>query len=225
MRNLDREPETPGRWQRLREYLAECLTAPYEDDDWRLSGHLAVRAYQRELARRSRSTLRQRTRDGWWLGPAPYGYALEHHWAEPESGRAGWRHRLTVDERRAPVVPLIFAWYLDDTLGERGILRLLNEQEHPQPVDPVTGRARAWSPRVVRTILNNPAYLGYVVRDRTLRGVDRPPECWTWSQQRSHRALIEPAVFWAVYNTRFHWIPAPPDTDTTGLADEGREAA
>lgn len=221
----ERGPETSGRWQRLREYLADLLTARYEDDDWRLSSNLAVRMYQAELARRSRSTLRQRTRDGWWLGSAPYGYALEHHWVEAESGRAGWRHRLIVDELRAPVVPLIFDWYLHERLSERGIVRLLNEKEHPQPADPVTGQARAWTPGVVRSVLNNPVYLGYIVRGRTLRGVDRPPGCWTWSQQKCHRALVEPSVFWAVYNSRFRWEPAHPDVDTIKFEDEGREAA
>lgn len=225
LRNRDREPEMPGRWQRLREYLADYLTAPYDGDDWRETAHHGVRTYQRELAWRSCSTLRQRTRDGWWLGPAPYGYALEHHWVEPESGRAGWRHRLIVDELRAPVVPLIFAWYLHDRLSERAIVRLLNQQEHHQPADPVSGRARAWSRAIVRSILDSPVYLGYVVRGRTLRGVAQPPECWTWSQQKCHRALVEPAVFWAVYNSRFRWIPAHPDTDTTGLENNDREAA
>ncbi|WP_410660920.1 recombinase family protein [Amycolatopsis sp. lyj-112] len=190
-----------------------------------MSDELSVYRYQLELKRRSRLALRQRTRDGWWTGTAPYGYTLQHHWVEAESGRAGWRHRLMVDELRAPVVSLIFAWNLYGKRSERTIVRLLNEQKHPQPVDPVTGRARAWSPAVVRTILKNPVYLGYVVRDRTLRGVDQPPEYWTWSQQRCHRALVEPAVFWAAYNRRARWVSPTPDTDTTGLTDQGREAA
>ncbi|WP_414943858.1 recombinase family protein [Amycolatopsis sp. cmx-11-32] len=219
LKNRAREPETPRLWRRMREGLADFLTAPYEDDDWHMNGYLAVRGYQRELVRRSRSALRQRTRDGWWLGPAPYGYTLEHHWVEAETGRGGWRHRLIVDELRAPVVALIFAWYLYDKLSERDMVRLLTEQEHPRPADPVSGRLRAWSPGAVRTILNNPVYLGYVVRGRTLRGVDQPPECWTWSQQRRHQVLVEPAVYWAVYNSRFRWGPVQPETDV------GREAA
>ncbi|MGC7093990.1 recombinase family protein [Amycolatopsis lurida] len=225
LRDRDREPETPGRWQRLREYLAECLTARYEDDDWRLSGYLAVRRYQCELAWRSRSTLRQRTRDGWWLGPAPYGYALEPHWVEPESARAGWRYRLLVDALRAPVVPLIFAWSVQENLSDRAIAQRLTEQQHPRPLDPASGRVRAWNRAVVRTILANPVYLGYVVRDRTAGGVEHPPECWTWSRQRSHRALVEPALFWTVYNRRARWVSPTPDTDPTGLTDQGREAA
>lgn len=164
-----------------------------------------VREYQLELARRSRSVIRQRTLDGWWLGPAPYGYSLEHHWVEAEPGRAGWRHRLTVDKVRAPVVPLIFSWYLQDKFRERDIVRILIEQQHPQPVEPVSGRARAWSPAVVRTILTNPAYLGYVVRNRTQCGADRPPESWTWSRSQCHEALVGRDMFWSVYGSRYQW--------------------
>ncbi|RBM17378.1 hypothetical protein DI005_22060 [Prauserella sp. PE36] len=220
-----RRPESPTGWRRLREALTGYPLAPFDDDDRRESADLGVYLYQVELARRSRLTLWQRTRDGWWLGPAPYGYALEHHWVEPESARAGWRHRLVVDALRAPVVPLIFAWSRYENLSDRAITRRLTEQQHPRPVDPVSGRARAWSRAVVRTILANPVYLGYVVRDRTLRGEDQPPENWTWSRQRSHRALVEPALFWTVHNRRARWVSSTPDTDTTGLTDQGREAA
>ncbi|MEC3974353.1 recombinase family protein [Amycolatopsis sp. H20-H5] len=219
------EPASPGRWQRLREALAAYLTAPYEDDDRRATVHTGVLAYQQELAWRSRSVLRRRTREGWWLGPAPYGYTLVHHRVDGESGAACRRHRLIVDELRAPVVPLIFTWYLRDKLAERAIVRHLIEQQHPQPADPASGPSRDWSPAIVRNILNNPAYLGYVVRNRTLRGQDRPPECWTWSQQRCHRELVEPAAFWAVYNNRFRWLPAHPNTDNVGLNNDGREVA
>ncbi|MFD8494852.1 recombinase family protein [Amycolatopsis sp. NPDC059657] len=225
LRHRERQQGSPGRWQRLREALADYLTSPYAHDDWHETVHQGVRAYQRELGWRSRSALRQRTLDGWWLGPAPYGYVLERHWVEAESGRGRWRHRLVVDGLRAPVVPLIFTWYLRDKVGERAIVRRLIDQECPQPADPASGRSRAWSPAVVRGILNNPAYLGYVVRGRTLRGLDRPPECWTWSQQPCHRALVEPAMFWAVYNSRFCWVPTQPGTDDIGPAADGRAAA
>ncbi|KAA9159457.1 hypothetical protein FPZ12_020375 [Amycolatopsis acidicola] len=181
----------PPRWQRLRNLFPSC-------------GRGAPRTQH------SVSGLRQLTRDGWWLGPAPYGYVLDHRWVEHHARPGGWRHRLAVDELRAPVVPAIFAWHLHDKLGERAIVRHLVEQHHPQPLDPVSGRLSAWSPARVRTILNNPAYLGYVVRGRKVRGTEQPPERWTWSRQRSHEALVKPSVFWAVYNSRSPWVRTRP---------------
>jgi hypothetical protein len=216
----DRAPdqESRSRCQRLREYLAERLTAPY-DGGRREFADRGVRAYQRELARRSRGALRQRIREGWWHGPAPYGYTLQGH-------RAGDRRpRLVVDELRAPVVPLIFTWSLHGNLSDRAIARRLTEQQHPLPVDPVSGWPRAWSWAIVRTVLANPAYLGYVTRDRTVRGAAQPPECWIWSRQRSHPALISPAAFWAVHTYLPRKAPACPDTGTTAFDSDHREAA
>ncbi|SEP54517.1 MULTISPECIES: recombinase family protein [Amycolatopsis] len=218
----DRAPDSEfrSRRQRLREYLAERLTAPYDNDGGRREiADRGIRAYQRELARRSRGALRQRTREGWWHGPAPYGYTLQRH-------RAGDRRpRLVIDELRAPVVPLIFTWSLHGNLSDRAIARRLTEQQHPLPVDPVSGWPRAWSWAIVRTVLTNPAYLGYVTRDRTVRGAAQPPECWTWSRQRSHPALILPAAFWAVHTHRSREAPACPDTGTTAFDSDHQEAA
>ncbi|WP_177231877.1 recombinase family protein [Amycolatopsis saalfeldensis] len=221
-----REAEPRDRWRRLREYLAGRLTALYENGGGRRdTAHRGVRTYQRELVRRSRAALRQRTREGWWHGPAPYGYTLQPHWVGAGSRRGGRRHRLVVDELRAPVVPLIFTWSLHDKLGDRAIARRLTEQQHPLPVDPVSGWPRAWSWAIVRTVLTNPAYLGYVIRDRTERGVDQPPECWTWSRQRGHPELVAPAVFWAVHTHRSRKASACPDTGTTEFENDQQEAA
>ncbi|MFE0024130.1 recombinase family protein [Amycolatopsis sp. NPDC059021] len=218
VRGRDRAQE-PGWWRHLRETLADYLTT---DQARREMADRGVRSYQDKLARRSRAVLEQRTREGWWLGPAPYGYALEHHWVENRPGRWGWRHRLTVDNARASIVPLIFHWSLHETLSDRAIARRLTDEQHPPPLDPITGHTRPWAPSAVRTILDNPVHLGYVVRDRTRRGQIQPPESWTWSTARTHRALIEPTVFWAVHASRHPGARANAEITNTNNGD-GRQ--
>lgn len=214
-------PEPPLRWyQRARRALAEYLAEPTEHIERRWNATNGVRAYQRELALRAHSVLRQRVRDGWWLGPAPYGYRLRQCWVGDRYCRANQRHRLIPDWQRAGTVPVIFDWYVHEHLTERAILARLvaHPQQHPQPLDPVTAQQRPWTPDRVRTVLAQPAYLGFSVWGRTTHGQPRLPHGWVWSDQPSHQPLVGPAQFWGAYD-RLHRLTVHTEHGATNTDD------
>lgn len=181
-------------WRRLRLALADLLAPPTPRHTEWWTQAAAVRRYQQELADRAATALTERVRAGWWLGPAPYGYRLTQ--------ASGGRHRLAVDDHRAPAARHIFTWHTLDQLTVGQICRRLtaDPDRHPAPVDPRSGQPRPWTPKIVRGVLTNPAYLGYSVRRRhTGDGRALPPEAWLWSDQPAHPALIDPETFRAAY--------------------------
>lgn len=194
----DWRPRT--RWDRLWWHLSgEAREQSRDNDDSQAAGQ-AIDHYQQTLAWRAGMVLDQHAREGWWPGPAPYGYHLTAHRARDEQGRPAWRRRLAVDGRRAPTVPVIYGWSVHDRLSDTAIAVRLAAEHRPAPINHVTGRIRAWSPAAVRTILTQPAYLGYVVRRRTHGGLPQQPDRWVWSQAPVHPALIDPDLFWAAYH-------------------------
>jgi hypothetical protein len=177
-------------WWRFRLALADCL-AP-ADQPWAQAD--AVRRYQQQMADRAATATTELVRGGWWLGPAPYGYRLTR--------APGGRHRLAVDERRAPTVPLVFTWYARQQQTPARIVRHLSTHpdRHPAPLDPHSGQPRPWTPRIVRGLLTNPAYLGHTVRRRrTGDGRPQPPDLWLWSDLPGHAPLVDTHLFWAAY--------------------------
>lgn len=101
-----------------------------------------------------------------------------------------------------------------DRLGPTAIAARLatDPDRYPPPVDHRTGRTRPWTPGVVRGIVSNPAYLGYVVRGRTRRGRPQPDDRWIRSLDHSHPHLVEADLFWAARD-KLHPALRPPDTD------------
>ena len=202
----DHRPE-PRRswWYRLREELAWRVDPDDGGEARRDNATLAIRRYQGELAYRSREALARLVRNGWWLGPAPYGYRLPSCMKANERGRRVRRHRLVVDDDRAPVVRAIFTWWVRERAGCAVIAgRLASDaKRYPPPVDHSSGKPRPWTPARVHTILSNPAYLGYAVWGRVQRGRPHDPEHWVWSTAPSHPALVEPEWFWTYYNRHF----------------------
>nr|WP_052478335.1 recombinase family protein [Kibdelosporangium sp. MJ126-NF4]CEL17664.1 Recombinase [Kibdelosporangium sp. MJ126-NF4]CTQ91109.1 Recombinase [Kibdelosporangium sp. MJ126-NF4] len=188
-------------WRRLRFTLGRAVAGGADVREQRHIRVQAVRDYHRDLARRSQAVLNQRTRNGWWLGPAPYGYRLTQHCADHEA-HPRWRHRLAIDPDRAAVVPAIFAWFVHDRLTDHAIAIRLSTapDQYPRPLDHTTGQPRHWTPAIVRTIRTNPAYLGYAARERTHDGRPASRDEWVWSTEPSHPALISPSTFWAAYN-------------------------
>lgn len=170
--------------------------------DQRATWDQAIRAYHHELAARGEHTKHADVLAGWWTGPPPYGYRRITQRTRDHRGQLRTRHLLSLDEHRAPVVPTIYGWYVTDRLPPEQIAHRLAAapDRYPLPLNHTTGKPRAWTAAVVRGILTNPAYTGYVVRGRTRGGVRQAIRHWTWSIGPSHPALISAAQFRAVHN-------------------------
>ncbi len=207
----DRPAPRIGWWSRLRHATADHLSDPMADaPDRRKQDTRAVRRYQRELGHRAWRTTVVRVTAGWWHGPAPYGYQLRHRLDTDPTGLQGRRYRLILDNRRASVVPTIFSWYVHDGFGDDAIAvrPATDPHAYPPPLDPVSGQPCRWTPARVRTILTQPAYLGYAVWGRTRHGLPTPETRWHVSDRATHPALVAPDVFQAAYRRRY------PDLDT-----------
>lgn len=180
----------------------------------------AIRGYQRELAFRAWYRRYLDAIDGWWAGPPPYGYQVHLHHVTDDEGRTRTLRRLVPDEDCARVVPVIFRWHLDGHGPSVIAARLAADPElYPPP--------RGWTAKVVRGLLTNPAYLGYVVHGRTRHGVPQPPRHWTWSLDQAHPALVGPAQFWSTYY-RLHpghrTRPAEAGPPRSGVVSTGQAA-
>lgn len=221
-RHLPRpEPDRPDdRWQRLLA-LAGHLVRHRQT-----SAQAAVRRYQQEMVDRASAATTDRVRNGWWLGPAPYGYRLARG--------PGGRRRLALDDHRSTTVGQVFAWYVLDQQPLARITRQLATypDQHPRPIDHRTGQPRPWTARIVRRLLDNPAYLGYGVRRRTSDGQPLPPQTWQWSAQPAHPPLVDAGLFWTAYH-RLHPEHSPdmtpahratPWSDTAGVGHARRGA-
>lgn len=197
---IDQRPgrPQPSRWHRLLRAVADWLGAATARAEERRIQSEGIRGYQRETGWRSKAVLLRRVREGWWLGPPPYGYRLAPHRVDDGTGHVVVRHRLVLDDERADTVAVIFSWFVRDGLGRAAIVARLAADvgRYRRPVDHCTGELRVWTSAVVNGILNNPAYVGYVVRGRTRRGRPQSEERWIWSLSPSHPPLIDEVMWW-----------------------------
>ncbi len=166
--------------------------------------------YVRDLIERSRAGMEESVRQGWHTGgPAPYGYALEPHpHPNPQKAREGRKkHRLAVDPVQAPIVLLIFTWYLEDEMGLGTICEKLNSDldRYPPPKrnrKDVNDLPQTWSKSQLHSLLRNPKYTGFNVwgrhDKRRGRPVMRPREQWVWSARPTHEAIVPRELFDAV---------------------------
>jgi site-specific DNA recombinase len=133
------------------------------------------RAERNRTRIRVSNAVRAHAQAGRWLGGRPpYGYRIGDLGPHPNPSKAasGVRlHQLEVDTAAAPVVRRIYAMYLAGA-GYKQIAATLTSEGIPCPS--AHDRARnshrsghAWAMSVVRTILNNPRYLGFHVSGRT----------------------------------------------------------
>ena len=103
--------------------------------------------YERELISQRTSLGRsKRLKLGLWPGGcAPFGYKLVDS-------------KLQIVEKEAKLVRLMFELYLNKNLGVINIARYLNDSKIK------TRQGRKWRFTVVHKILNNPTYIGCIVR-------------------------------------------------------------
>ena len=158
------------------------------------------RAERNRTRLRVGNAMRAQAKAGRWLGGRPpYGYRIGDLGPHPNPSKAasGALHQLEVDPETAPVVRRIYDMYLAGS-GYKQIATVLTNEAIPCPS--VHDRARnshrpghAWAMSVVRTILNNPRYLGRHVSGRTrkvdvLLDPDMPSLGHVTRQKWQHRA-------------------------------------
>jgi site-specific DNA recombinase len=114
--------------------------------------------YERELISQRTSLGRsKRLKLGLWPGGcAPFGYNLVDS-------------KLQIVEKEAKLVRLMFELYLNKNLGVMNIAGYLNDNKIK------TRQGRKWRFTVVHKILNNPTYIGYIVRGgERITGAHKP---------------------------------------------------
>lgn len=101
--------------------------------------------YKMITRRMSQGRARSAAAGSWVSGNPPYGYTIVKH---------GKDIRLSPDPEAAPIVRMIFDWYASGEAGYQLIARRLNEMGIQ------SGRGKGFTPRVVKRMLENPAYIG-----------------------------------------------------------------
>lgn len=161
----------------------------------------AIRRHHRDLTARATASVTCRVRDGWWIGPAPYGYRpIRTRAFLPATARWAWRTTLVLDPARAAAVPVLFDWHLTGNLDAAALLQrvLADPDRFPPSWQPGRG-LRPWTTACIRTVLDTPAYLGYSVWGRTHHRHPQPVDTWVFSETPAHPALVTAEVFWSAY--------------------------
>jgi site-specific DNA recombinase len=158
--------------------------------------------YVRDLMEKSRRGMEESVKQGWHTGgPVPYGYALEpHRHPNPHKARQGKKkHRLVPDPERAPIVLMIFSWYVVRKLGIGEICDRLNRDltRYPPPQrnrKDENDLPQTWSKAQIQSNLRNPKYTGFNVWNRhdkrRGRPLIRPKEQWIWSAEPVHEPIV-----------------------------------
>jgi hypothetical protein len=142
-------------------------------------------------------------RDGYHLGPIPYGYLPLR--VPPSDATPGRRTRLATDPERAWVVATIYEWRIADRLPTRTITARLRGSADLVPVDvDAAGFPRPWTAAAVTRLLANPVYTGVTVWGRTRGGQPVPPAEWILGPN-AHQPIIDTRTFFLAQQV------APPD--------------
>jgi DNA invertase Pin-like site-specific DNA recombinase len=104
--------------------------------------------FLRDLSRNVTRGLLEAARNGSWLGSIPYAYRLE--------GPKKHRQLVLGDPAKVQIVQRIFREYVEERRAMMNIANRLNDEGVPSP----GGRVKGWRWDTVKTILENPAYVG-----------------------------------------------------------------
>ena len=97
---------------------------------------------------------RQKAAEGLWNGGfPPYGYSLK------EGGI------LEINEEEAKAVRVIYDKFVNDGMGTNGIAKYLNRQGYAK-IPRKNGTLTKWSAKLVKDIIDNPVYKGYIAYGR-----------------------------------------------------------
>lgn len=131
---------------------------PTDDDMLDFSMFMARFEYKKISQRLQQGRIRTVMAGGYVSGNAPYGYTSKR-----ENGQA----RLVPCEAEADVVPMVFAWYIDDRMPLSSIAKRLNDAGIR------CRRGAFWTYTTVKNMLRNRAYVGDTVwgKQRTVKVV------------------------------------------------------
>lgn len=153
----------------------------------------------------SKRGIRQSAKTGNFTGSiAPFGYKKVF-----KDGRK----TLEIVEKNAEIVRMIFDMYVNQKMGEKNIVKYLNEElKIPSP------KGGKWGVSTIQRILRNRNYTGYNVHgkmgkeqvyddinnlhDRRKKLVEKPREEWEISEEPTHPAIILVDMFEAAEDIR-----------------------
>lgn len=163
--------------------------------------------YTRQVSAKTKAAHRARAKEGMYLGAhAPFGYEKD-----PQN-----RHKLIVDPPAAEVVQMIFRLFTDG-IGYGKMTKILRERKilnpqayfnrnHPDYYESDYWRQDFdWHASTIRSILNNPVYLGKAVFGRTRtkgffdkRREETPEKDWI-VYNNAHQAIISEELWDTVH--------------------------
>jgi len=115
----------------------------------------AVAELEREnIVEQTMSGRKQKAAEGRWNGGfPPYGYSLNED------------DILEINEDEAKAVRVIYDKYVNDGMGFNGIAKYLNRQGYAK-IPRKNGTLTSWSAKLVRDVIDNPVYKGYIAYGR-----------------------------------------------------------
>lgn len=185
--------------------IDENYDSGIDQDEFKFQIFSAVNQKQSEMiSLSSRRGIRQSAMKGNFTGSIPpYGY---------KKAVINGRKTLVPDENESKIVREIFELYTAHKLGEKAIVKVLNERFIPSP------KGGVWGITTIQRILQNEAYTGVNVfskyetikvhsltdlHDRRKKLVQRNKTDWERSAiGQTHEAIIEPEVFRAAQEIR-----------------------
>src|SRR6266542_2143737 len=159
--------------------------------------------YVLDMLAKSWAGFEEHTEQGYNVGIPPYGYLADRipHPVPARRAEGKTKTRLCPDPQRAPVVAQIFGWRIGERLSYATIAARLNTDPGRYPPAVPTDPRRAvghWTSSMVRTILANPKYTGYMVWNRraTKRGgKTNPVDEWVCSSAPTHPPIVTVEMF------------------------------
>lgn len=149
-------------------------------------------AHHAETTQRARNAITELVRNGYHVGPPPYGYRALRIRITTDTGHGAFRIVLVPDWRTAAVVVHIFSLRVDEGLGFAAIAHRLNNDLRRHPTPSGSGK---WSAAGVRRVVTNPRYTGRQVWARTVAGQPVPIEQWVTSKPMVHEPLVDETTF------------------------------
>lgn len=175
------------------------------------------------LGMRSRSAILWRVHAGLHPLTIPYGYRRlgiadpAGSWSPEPEPHDAWSDRRAcagrakaclwdLDEPAARAITTMATWARDGLSVRVIAARATRDRSIPLPLT-ASGTWLAWTPRLVRAVLTDPALTGHSVWGRTHHGRPVPPTEWVISQTMTHPPILTVAQWQA---TRRAVDPTPP---------------